>query len=98
MMKSSSAVSNFPSRTVKRWSVLLCASVLLPVGCKKKADETPTPEVYVQAAHPEQGSISEQIDADAILAPLAQAAISSKVTAPEPPGGVVTSFCASAAR
>jgi len=82
MMKSSSAVSNFPSRTVKRWSVLLCASVLLPVGCKKKADETPTPEVYVQAAHPEQGSISEQIVADAILAPLAQAAISSKVTAP----------------
>jgi HlyD family secretion protein len=49
--------------------------LLLPLGCKK-AEETPTPEVYVQAAHPEQGSISDQIAADAILAPLAQAAIS----------------------
>jgi multidrug efflux pump subunit AcrA (membrane-fusion protein) len=38
--------------------------------------------VYVQAVHPAQGSISEQIAADATLAPLAQAAISPKVTAP----------------
>jgi multidrug efflux pump subunit AcrA (membrane-fusion protein) len=36
----------------------------------------------VQAAHPERGDISEQIIADATLAPLAQAAISPKVTAP----------------
>jgi multidrug efflux pump subunit AcrA (membrane-fusion protein) len=36
----------------------------------------------VQAAHPERGDISEQIAADATLAPLAQAAISPKVTAP----------------
>ncbi len=60
-------------------SLLLLA--LLPLGCKK-AEPTPTPEVYVQAAHPEQGSISEQIVADATLTPLAQAAISPKVTAP----------------
>jgi HlyD family secretion protein len=50
-------------------------------GCKK-AEEAPKPVVYVQSAHPRQGSISEQINADAILAPLAQAAISPKVTAP----------------
>jgi RND family efflux transporter MFP subunit len=56
-------------------------SLLLPIGCKK-TEETPTPDVYVQAAHPERGSIGEQISADAILAPLAQAAISPKVTAP----------------
>ena len=62
-------------------AVALCAGLLLAVGCKKE-EETPTPEVYVQAAHPEQGSISEQIAADAILTPLAQAAISPKVTAP----------------
>src|SRR5450631_39942 len=62
-------------------AVLLSVSFLLPLGCKK-AEETPTPEVYVQAAHPEQGSISGQISADAMLAPLAQAAISPKVTAP----------------
>ncbi len=36
----------------------------------------------MQAAHPERGTISEQITADATLAPLAQAAISPKVTAP----------------
>lgn len=60
---------------------LLVASALVPAGCKKE-EETPTPEVYVQAAHPEQGSISDQISADAVLSPLAQAAISPKVTAP----------------
>jgi multidrug efflux pump subunit AcrA (membrane-fusion protein) len=62
-------------------SLLDRARALLPLGCKKE-EAAPTPEVYVQAAHPEQGSISEQIVADAILAPLAQAAISPKVTAP----------------
>lgn len=62
-------------------AVLLCAAALLPLGCNKK-EATPTPEVYVQAVHPEQGSISEQITVDATLAPLAQAAIAPKVTAP----------------
>src|SRR5271156_6763609 len=51
------------------------------IGCKKP-EATPTPEVTVQAAQPRQGSIAEQITADATLAPLAQAAISPKVTAP----------------
>ena len=68
-------------RVVKLAAVSLCAFLLLPLGCKKE-EAPPTPEVYVQAAHPEQGSISEQIAADAILSPLAQAAISPKVTAP----------------
>ena len=36
----------------------------------------------MQAAHPHQGSISDLITADATLSPLAQAAISPKVTAP----------------
>jgi RND family efflux transporter MFP subunit len=62
-------------------AALLLLSALVPLGCNKK-EEVPTPEVYVQAAHPEQGSISEQITADAILAPIAQAAISPKITAP----------------
>ncbi len=66
-------------------ALLLCAAmfaaVMFAVGCKKE-EAAPTPLVYVQATHPEQGSISEQITADATLAPLAQAAISPKVTAP----------------
>lgn len=49
-------------------------------GCKK--EQAPAPEVTVQAEHPEQGSMSEHITADAILAPLAQAAIQPKIAAP----------------
>ncbi len=62
-------------------ALLLFAS-LIPLGCSSSKEAVPTPLVYVQAAHPEQGSISEQIAADAILAPLAQAAISPKIIAP----------------
>jgi multidrug efflux pump subunit AcrA (membrane-fusion protein) len=54
--------------------------LVLLSGCKK--EETPTVEVTVQAEKPEQGSISEHIAADAILSPLAQAAIEPKITAP----------------
>ncbi|HEY1578614.1 MAG TPA: efflux RND transporter periplasmic adaptor subunit [Terracidiphilus sp.] len=63
---------------------ILVLAALLPAlavaGCKK--EETPAPEVTVQAEHPEQGAISEHILADAILAPLAQAAIQPKISAP----------------
>jgi HlyD family secretion protein len=55
-------------------------ATLVVAGCKK--EETPAPEVTVQAEHPEQGAISQHITADAILAPLAQAAIQPKITAP----------------
>jgi HlyD family secretion protein len=75
-------LSGTAARNLKPLAFLLCASLMLPLGCKKKAEETPTPEVYVQAEHPEQGSISNQIAADATLTPLAQSAISPKVTAP----------------
>jgi HlyD family secretion protein len=68
-----------PARSVCLTALLL--ATLLPLGCKKE-EATPKPLVYVQATHPEQGNISEQITADATLAPLAQAAISPKVTAP----------------
>jgi RND family efflux transporter MFP subunit len=50
-------------------------------GCSK-AESTPTPLVTVQAEHPEMGTIVEHIPADAVLAPVAQAAISPKITAP----------------
>lgn len=61
-------------------AALAAALLLFQSGCKKQAE--PEPEVTVQAAHPEQGVISEQITADAILAPVAQAAIIPKITAP----------------
>ena len=49
-------------------------------GCKKEA--APQVEVTVQAEKPEQGPITEHITADAILTPVAQAAIEPKITAP----------------
>ena len=55
-------------------------TLLLLPGCKKEV--APAVEVTVQAEHPEQGSVSEHITVDAILAPLAQAAIEPKITAP----------------
>ncbi len=53
---------------------------VLLTGCKKEA--APEPLVTVQAEHPELGSIAERITADAVLAPLAQAAIEPKISAP----------------
>jgi multidrug efflux pump subunit AcrA (membrane-fusion protein) len=53
--------------------------VFLP-GCKNAA--APPVQVTVQAQHPVQGPIAEQIAADAILAPIAEAAIEPKISAP----------------
>lgn len=64
--------------------MLLACAVALPIlllaGCKK--EKVPEPEVTVQAQHPEQGAIAERIVSDAILTPLAQAAIEPKISAP----------------
>lgn len=73
---------NKAMREMRAAALCACVAALLPLGCKKDEETTPTPEVYVQAAHPEIQSISDQISADAILTPLAQAAIAPKVTAP----------------
>jgi HlyD family secretion protein len=53
-------------------------------GCRQStpADDADKPVVSVQAEHPTVGPITEDIISDAILSPLAQAAIQSKVTAP----------------
>lgn len=68
----------------RRLHVLLVCAVALPAlvvcGCRKEA--APETVVSVQAEHPERGTISEQIQADAILSPVAQAAIVPKITAP----------------
>jgi hypothetical protein len=68
----------------RRLQALLACAVALPAlvvcGCRKEA--APETVVSVQAEHPERGMISEQIQADAILSPVAQAAIVPKITAP----------------
>lgn len=66
--------------------VLLISLSLLPVtSCKKQApadDAANDSAVIVQAEHPTVGPLSEEIAADAILAPLSQAAIASRISAP----------------
>ena len=83
MNESDLAAHNPRIRKEKRARRLLLAT-LLPMlvfaGCKK--EQAPAPEVTVQAEKPEQGAISEHIVADAILFPLAQAAIQPKISAP----------------
>ena len=62
------------------WAPLIVSMALS--GCKKSAEEAPEPVVSVQAEHPAVGLISEEIAADAILTPLAQAAIAPRISAP----------------
>jgi HlyD family secretion protein len=70
-------------RLMRAEAVVLAAAALplvLLAGCKQSA--APQVQVTVQAEHPEQGPISEQINADAILQPLDEAAIASRISAP----------------
>ena len=74
---------HFSGGPVRVARIAMCAAMLLAAsiaGCKKEAP--PETVVTVQAEHPEQGPMTEHITADAVLAPLAQAAIVPKVTAP----------------
>lgn len=64
----------------KQFAIMLLCALLLQ-ACKKTTEDT-TAVVTVQAEHPEVGEISEHIMADATLSPVAQAAISPKITAP----------------
>ncbi len=59
---------------------LLIASLCFS-GCRQKT-EAPEPAVAVQAEHPSVGPIAEEIAADAVLAPQAQAAIAPRISAP----------------
>ncbi|SEB43417.1 efflux RND transporter periplasmic adaptor subunit [Terriglobus roseus] len=55
---------------------------LATTACKSKEEEAASSVVTVQASHPTVGPISEEIAADAILAPLSQAAIAPRISAP----------------
>jgi HlyD family secretion protein len=61
---------------------LLGLLFLSVTGCKAKPEETPEVLVTVDATHPTVGDISEEISGDAILAPLAQASIVPRISAP----------------
>ena len=63
-------------------SYLFLSASLVFSGCKKADDTVDKPIVTVQTVHPQFGDITEEISADATLAPIAQAAILPKITAP----------------
>ena len=74
-----------PERTESmhhRFWIAASTSLLLIIGGCSKKESAPEVQVEVQAAHPVQGSIATHITADALLAPLAQAAIAPKISAP----------------
>jgi HlyD family secretion protein len=65
-----------------RWEVaLLAASLLLFSGCSKEAGEK-EPAVTVQVATVEKTTIEHTVSAEAVLFPLAQSAITPKISAP----------------
>ncbi len=68
----------------RRSIVALAAALLLAAfGCSKPASEDVAPaSVTVQVAHPERGAIAQHILSDAVLSPLAQAALSPRISAP----------------
>lgn len=78
--------------TIRRFALRSTLPVLLPTlavlaalclqGCKKTDEADTTAPVTVQAEQAETGEIAEHIVADAVLSPLAQAAVTSKITAP----------------
>lgn len=70
------------SRALPLVGAVLTLGSLLLFGCKPKEAAAPETLVTVQAEHPEQGPMAEHITADAVLSPLAQAALSPKISAP----------------
>ena len=74
----------WPGRKLAARWLLACGAaipLLLSLSGCKEAPATET-QVSVQAEHPERGPISEYIETDAVLYPIAQAAIVPKITAP----------------
>jgi HlyD family secretion protein len=77
---------NSPRKLIIHISTMAMAivplSALLLQGCNKANEADTAVLVTVQAEHPEVGAISQHITADATLSPVAEAAISPKITAP----------------
>ena len=69
------------TRAFAHLSVLSLGLLALIAGCAKK-EAAPATVVQVQAAAVAQQAISQHVTGDAVLAPIAQAAISPRITAP----------------
>jgi multidrug efflux pump subunit AcrA (membrane-fusion protein) len=67
-------------RPIKTYAVLILIASILPMGCKRNDEVVPDTGVTVQVQHPDRGPIAEEITADAVLAPLSQAALSPRIS------------------
>lgn len=76
--------ANYPNILTFRNLGVVClfGTIWFAQGCKKADETTPSALVSVQAKPSKIDDISERIIADAVLSPLAQAAITPKITAP----------------
>ncbi len=63
------------------WCTALLVPAGIPISCRKPAAPVDV-SVSVQTAHPVIAPISKEIEADAVLAPLAQAALSPRINSP----------------
>ncbi|MBW4038434.1 MAG: efflux RND transporter periplasmic adaptor subunit [Acidobacteria bacterium] len=68
--------------SARRASILALATLAICAGCKGGSNEPSDIPVAVQAEHPHVGPISEEIAADAVLAPMSEAALSPRISAP----------------
>lgn len=66
----------------RQLSFVLMVPALALAGCSSKPAKVEAPVATVQAEQAQIGAITDQIEGDALLAPVAQAAIQSKITAP----------------
>jgi HlyD family secretion protein len=84
MMSKKMSMNSYRGTALLKTDWLLLGAWRCPWSFCRAARRTAAPEtqVTVQAEHPEQGAIAEHITADAVLAPLAQAAIAPKISAP----------------
>jgi HlyD family secretion protein len=71
-----------PQSRLAIMSVCVVLFILLLQACGKSNEADTAAVVTVQAEHPEIGEISERVVVNATLSPVAQAAISPKITAP----------------
>lgn len=74
-------MANIPQRRIGTLCLIAVITVLGLTACSKK-EEAAQPEVSVQVAKAERGEIQQVIDAEAILFPKNQAAITPKISAP----------------
>jgi multidrug efflux pump subunit AcrA (membrane-fusion protein) len=70
------------SRTIAKWAAALALLLLSACGSKEKPEAEAEPEVTVDVAPVLATTISQKVTADAIIYPINQASVSSKISAP----------------